>query len=183
MVRTDGFSVVGRQRVLTGPVVGVDDLVVQAPDGSHHHRQIVVHPGAVSVVPLNDDGSVIMVRQYRAAVDGLLLEIPAGKRDVDGEDPAETARRELAEEVGKSPGTLVRLAEFHNSPGFTDEHSVVFLATDLSDVAVERQGIEEDYLEVVTVSLDDVPDLVMGGTIRDAKSIIGLLLAREHLGS
>lgn len=176
-----GFSLVERTRRLTGPVVGVDDVVVEAPDGTRHQRQVVVHPGAVSVVPFDGDGSVVMVRQYRAAVDAVLLEIPAGKRDVAGEDPAATARRELAEEVGKSPGTLVRLAEFHNSPGFTDEHSVVYLATDLSDVATAHQGVEEDHLEVVSVPLADVPELVMSGVIRDAKSIIGLLLAREHL--
>lgn len=178
---TEGFSLVERTRKLTGPVIGVDDVVVEAPDSTRHERQVVVHPGAVSVVPVDRDGSVVMVRQYRVAVDDVLLEIPAGKRDVAGEDPAETARRELAEEVGKSPGTLVRLAEFHNSPGFTDEHSVVYLATDLSDVPTAHQGVEENYLEVVSVTLEDVPDLVMAGVIRDAKSIIGLLLAREHL--
>lgn len=177
-----GFAILSRQRVLTGPVVSVDDLVVQAPDGTTHDRQVVVHPGAVSVVPLLDDETVIMIRQYRAAVGGDLLEIPAGKRDIDGEDAAATARRELAEEVGKAAGTLLRLAEFHNSPGFTDEHSVVFLATDLTDVPTERQGVEEDHLEVVAIALADVPDLVANGSIRDAKSIIGLLLARDHLG-
>lgn len=175
------FSVSSRQRLLTGPVITVDDLTVTAPDGSTHHRQVVGHPGAVSVVPLTDTGEVVMVRQYRAALDGLLLEIPAGKRDLEGEPPEQTAARELAEEVGLAAGELVRLAEFHNSPGFSNEHSIVYLAMGLRPVPHERQGVEEVHLEVVTVPFAEIVDRIRSGEIRDAKSIIGLLMAREHL--
>lgn len=175
------FSISARHRVLRGPVISVDDVTVVAPDGSVHDRQVVVHPGAVSVVPLTDTGTVVMVRQYRAAVDAELLEIPAGKRDVAGEAPELTAQRELAEEVGLAANELVRLGEFHNSPGFSNEHSVVFLARGLRPVPHERQGVEEVNLEVEEVPLDTVPHLIGTGVIRDAKSIIGLLLARELL--
>jgi 8-oxo-dGTP pyrophosphatase MutT (NUDIX family) len=174
------FSITSRQRVLTGPVVTVDDLVMVAPDGSHHPRQVVGHPGAVSVVPLLDDGRVVLVRQYRAALDARLLEIPAGKRDVDGEAPEVTAARELAEEVGLLAASIEPLAEFHNSPGFCDEHSFVYLATGLAPTPMARQGAEEDDLEVVEVPLADVPALIASGQLRDAKTLIGLLLTLRH---
>jgi 8-oxo-dGTP pyrophosphatase MutT (NUDIX family) len=175
-----GFSIRTRRRVLTGPVITVDDLVMVAPDGSDHHRQIVCHPGAVSVVPLQDDGTVVLVRQYRAALGTELLELPAGKRDVSGELPEVTAARELAEEVGLQAATIEQLAEFHNSPGFCDEHSIVYLARGLTPTATERQGIEELHLEVVEVPIADVPALIATGELKDAKTIIGLLLALRH---
>lgn len=178
-----GFRIADRTRVLTGPVVTVDDVIMIAPDGSRHDRQVVGHPGAVSVVAVTASNTVIMIRQFRAALDAELLEIPAGKRDLAGEDPAETARRELLEEVGMHAGTLEKLAEFNNSPGFSNEHSIVYLAGDLTVGVTERQGVEELHMEIVEVPLDDVPSMVSSGAIRDAKSIIGLLLARARLTS
>ena len=176
-----GFRITDRKRVLTGPVVTVDDVVMVAPDGTRHDRQVVGHPGAVSVVAVTAQRTVVMIRQFRAALDTELLEIPAGKRDMAGEDPADTARRELLEEVGLEAGTLVRLAEFNNSPGFSNEHSIVYLAEDLSAGVTDRHGVEELHMETVEIPLDDVPDLITRGVIRDAKSIIGLLLARDRL--
>ncbi len=129
-----------------------------------------------------DGDEVVLVRQYRAAVDLEVLEIPAGKRDVAGEDPELTAHRELAEEVGLAAGSLHKLAEFYNSIGFSDELSHVFLATDLTPVADDRQGIEEQHLTVERIRLDDVPALIAARELVDAKTVIGLLLAREALG-
>ena len=154
----------------------------EGPDGSTFERDVVHHPGAVDVVPVLDDGkTVILVRQYRAAVDKELLEIPAGKRDVHGEPVEETARRELEEEVGMRAGRLQLLCEFYNSPGFCDEHSYIFLALDLEPCESSLQGVEEQHMTVEQVSLDDVPGLIAAGELTDAKSIIGLLLARNHL--
>lgn len=175
------FDISSRHRLLTGPVITVDDVVVTAPDGTTHERQVVGHPGAVSVVPLDEDGNVVMIRQYRAALDAELLEIPAGKRDLAGEAPEATALRELAEEVGLAADSVVHLAEFHNSPGFSNEHSTVYLARGLRPVPHQRQGVEEAHLEVVVVPLSDVVAMIRKREIRDAKSIIGLLLAREYL--
>ena len=153
-----------------------------APDGEEFERDVVHHPGAVSVVPVVDDGTAaILVRQYRAAIDRDLLEIPAGKRDVAGEPPELTARRELEEEIGMRAGRLEQLAEFYNSPGFCDEHSFVFMARDLEEVANSLQGVEEQHMTVERIALDDVPSLIAAGEIVDAKSIIGLMLAREAL--
>lgn len=128
-----------------------------------------------------DGDEVVLVRQYRAAVDLEVLEIPAGKRDVAGEDPELTAHRELAEEVGLAAGSLRKLAEFYNSIGFSDELSHVYLATDLTPVADDRQGIEEQHLTIERIRLDDVPALIAARELVDAKTVIGLLLAREAL--
>jgi ADP-ribose pyrophosphatase len=136
------------------------------------------------VVPVVDEGAgVLLVRQYRAPVDRELLEIPAGLRDVDGEPPAETARRELIEEVGMRAGRLEQLCAFHNSPGFCDEVVFVFAAFDLEACDVDRQGVEEQHMTVERVALDDVPGLVASGAISDAKTVIGLSLVRELLSS
>jgi nudix-type nucleoside diphosphatase (YffH/AdpP family) len=163
-------------------LISVASGTFEAPDGSTFTRDIVHHPGAVSVVPfLGDSNEVVLVRQYRAAVDRVLLEIPAGKRDVANEPPEETARRELIEEVGLRAGRLERLAEFYNSPGFCDEHSFVFLAQDLEPANTDLQGIEEQHMTVERVALDDVVDLIRSGEIIDAKTIIGLTLARQAL--
>ena len=127
------------------------------------------------------DGDVILVRQYRAAVDRELLEVPAGKRDVSDEPVEVTAHRELEEEVGMKAGSMVKLAEFYNSPGFCDEHSFLFLATDLTPCATDFQGHEEQHMTIERIPLDSLPDLVASGDLTDGKSIIALSLAREHL--
>jgi 8-oxo-dGTP pyrophosphatase MutT (NUDIX family) len=152
-----------------------------APDGHEFTRDIVHHPGAVSVVAIDDEGRAVLVRQYRAAVDMDLLEIPAGKRDVDGEAPEITAQRELAEEVGLEAESFELLAEFYNSPGFCDEHSLSYLARGLRDCDRAPVGIEEQSMEIVRIPLDEVPDLIARRELVDAKSIIALLAARERL--
>ena len=167
--------------VYEGHVIALGVGTFAGPDGSTFERDVVHHPGAVSVVPIIDD-HVVLIRQYRAALDDLLLEIPAGKRDIDGEPPEQTAHRELVEEVGLRAGGLVRLAEFYNSPGFSDEHSYVFLAVDLEPVAASAQGIEEEHMTIERVPLDDILGLIATGKLRDAKTIIGLTLALRHLG-
>ena len=154
---------------------------VAAPDGETLEREIVHHPGAVSVVPVHDDGTVVLMRQYRAALDADLLEIPAGKRDVTGEPPEATAHRELAEEVGLAAGRLEKLAEFHNSAGFSDELSLVYLGTELTPAPQSLQGVEEQHSTIEEIRLDDVPAMIADGRLRDAKTIIGLLMAREQL--
>ena len=149
----------------------------QAPDGTTFEREVVRHPGAVSVVPLHDDATVTLVRQYRSALDAELLEIPAGKRDVAGEAPEVTAGRELAEEVGLRAGRLDLVAEFVNSPGFTDEHSWVYLGRDLAEVPTDVQGIEEQHMTIERIALADVPAMIADRRLLDAKTIIGLTLA------
>ena len=134
------------------------------------------------MVPVVDEGTaVLLVRQYRAPLDASLLEIPAGLRDVDGEPPAETARRELVEEVGMRAGRIEKLCAFHNSPGFCDEVVHVFAAFDLEPCDRDLQGIEEQHMTVERVALEAVPGLVTSGAITDAKTVIGLSLVRDLL--
>lgn len=174
----------GTERELyRGPVISLAQGTFTAPDGSTFERDLVHHPGAVSVVPVTDDGHAVLVRQYRAVVDEHLLEIPAGKRDVAGEAPEATARRELAEEVGLAAGRLEPLARFYNSVGFSDELSYVFLGLDLTEVGRDTQGIEEEHMTIERVALADVPAMVADGRLLDAKTIIGLTLARAALST
>lgn len=177
-----GFRHLGDTVVHEGAVITLCRSEFESPDGERFHRDVVRHPGAVSVVPLLEDGTVVLVRQYRAAIDRLVLEIPAGKRDVAGEPPETTARRELIEEVGLAPGRLERLALFHNSIGFSDEESHVFLGTELTEAPMDRQGIEESHMEIVRVPLADTPAMIAAAEITDAKTVIGLTLALGRVG-
>lgn len=177
-----GFRVVGSTDLVEAGFLRVSRLDVAAPDGSTLARHVVHHPGAVVVVPVEADlETTILVHQYRAAVDRELLEVPAGKLDVPGEAPAETAQRELAEEIGRRAEQLVLLADCFNSPGFTDERSHIYLALGLSEVPHARVSPEEEAMTVERVRLDRVDELVAAGEIVHATSIIGLLLARRFL--
>ncbi|HWB71931.1 MAG TPA: NUDIX hydrolase [Egibacteraceae bacterium] len=159
---------------------------VRMPGGDSAEREVVEHPSAVAIVPVDDDGSVVLVRHYRHAVGDYLLELPAGKLDVSGEPPADTARRELAEEVGLSADRLVELVTFHNSAGWTDESTRVYLASGLR-AAEAPDGFtpqaEEADLEVVRLPLRDAAAMAARGEVSDAKTVIGLLLARQRLGA
>ena len=176
-----GFEQLGELVVHTGPVFRVSIGQVRAPSGQVLTREYVRHPGAVVVVPVIGDDAVL-VRQYRAVIDKHLLELPAGKRDVPGEEPALAAARELREEVGLEAKSLELLSSFYNTPGFSDEYSYLYLGTDCVEVPNDRQGVEEEHMTMERVPLSAVPALIADGTIDDAKSIIGLLLARQVLG-
>jgi ADP-ribose pyrophosphatase len=154
----------------------VNEVRYRADDGTEFDREVVRHPGAVAVVPLHDDGTVTLVRQFRAALDADLLELPAGLRDVEGEPDEGTAERELIEEAGLAADHLHLLVTFHNSPGFCDESVSVFLATGLREVDDDRQGIEEQHMTIERVRLEDALQMIADGRITDAKTIIGLTL-------
>jgi len=134
-------------------------------------------------VPVEPSGArALVVRQYRASVDRELLEIPAGKRDVAGEPPEVTAARELEEEIGYHARQLDRLCEFYNSPGFCDELSHLYLALDIEPTdGPSPVGPEESAMTIEWLELADVEQRIASGALVDAKSIIGLLLARRHL--
>jgi ADP-ribose pyrophosphatase len=171
------------ERVLLdiGRGITIRELTLTTPDGSRVQRQVVRDPGAVAVVPMLDDGRVVLVSQYRAAIDDEVLELPAGLRDVPGEDPAATAQRELAEEVGYRAGALELLSRYWIAPGLLDATMHIYLGTGLSPVPLEPHGPEEEAMTIVEVGLDDVPAMIADGRLTDSKTIIGLLLARERL--
>lgn len=168
---------VGGKLVHRGPIASVRMETFQYEDGSRATRQVVVHPGAVCVVP--HDGRVLyMIEQTREAVEEpALLELPAGKLDIEGETPLECAQRELVEEIGKSAGDWRELKSFYTSPGFATERVWLFLATELYDTPGQPSGGER--IEVVEVPLDDLDGAI--ARCEDAKSLIGLHMLKGLL--
>jgi len=148
-------------------------------DDIRYKREIVVHKGSCVIVPVFDDGTVAMVRQYRYAAEKFLLEIPAGTLNRD-EDPESGAVRELEEEIGVTAGKIEKLTEFYVSPGFLTEKMFLYLATGLTETA---QRLEQD--EILTVERHTIAkafDLIRSGEIEDAKTIIGLIFAAARFG-
>jgi ADP-ribose pyrophosphatase len=141
--------------------------------GIEFERVTVRHPGAVAIVPVLDD-SIILLRQFRAPLQQLLLEIPAGKLDVEGEAPEAAAGRECEEEVGYRPGRLLHLRTIYTTPGFSDERIELYLATDLSEVGARPDGIEEHHAEIVRLRFAEVRSAMERGEITDAKTLIAL---------
>jgi ADP-ribose pyrophosphatase len=175
-----GFRVVGSDTLCDAGFLSLARLRVASDDGEEFDRHVVHHPGAVVVVPVID-GDALLVRQWRVATGRALLEVPAGKRDVAGEAPAATANRELEEEIGFVARRLEPLCEFYNSPGFCDEYTYLFLATDLEARTRAAVSHEEAAMTIEHVPLDRLDELIARGELIDAKSIIGLLLARQVL--
>lgn len=155
----------------------------EGPDGTRFQRDIVRNQEVVAMVPLHEDGTVTVVRQYRGPIDAELLEIPAGLCDVDGEAYEAAARRELVEEVGLEADHLELVARYHPAAGFSDQFVRLFLATGLREVEADRQGPEEEAMTVERIDLDDVPAMIADGRLGDSKTMLGLLLAREQLRS
>lgn len=180
-VRLRGFHRLGEEPRFDGRLFSVRAVAYADPDGRPFERDVVRHPGAVSVVAAHGDGTVTLVRQVRVAVGAEVLEAPAGTCDVDGEDPESTARRELEEEAGLRAGPMVRLGAVYNSPGYTDQRTVLFLATDPVPCETRRSGAEERWMTTERVALADVERLVADGRLLDATTIVGLLLARRAL--
>lgn len=174
-----GFERIGGETVWRGRIATVRVDRFRYGDGGEAEREIVEHPGAVAVVA-HDGERLYMVRQPREAVgEQALLELPAGKLDGEGEDPLATARRELAEEVGKGAGSWERLTSFYTSPGFAAEECHLYAATDLHDAPADAG--EEERIEVVEVPLARLEEAIR--ECRDAKSLVGLLWLRGRLGA
>lgn len=142
------------------------------PDGRRQTVEVAHHPGGACAVPVHDDGTVLLLRQFRAAVGEFLWEIPAGKLDVAGEDPCGCAARELVEEAGVRADRLEEVACFYTTPGFCDEVLTVFRATGLTPA--EAAPEEHEIIEVHRFAPDAIAAMIRRGEIRDAKTLIGL---------
>lgn len=181
----NGFRHLDDRLVHQGHVWHVAVGRFESPDGEVFHRDVVRSPGAVAAVPLLFDAegtpSVVLVRQYRAPFDQLVLEVPAGMRDVPDEPTEVTAARELVEEVGLEAGQLRHLIDFYPSAGMTNSILYLYLATDLRPVERATHGPEEAHSEVVHLPLQEAVDMVLRGEIADAKTVIGLLLVDREL--
>lgn len=150
----------------------VERVTQRLPDGREHAREVVRHPGAVVILPLLDDGRIVLVRNYRVAVDRTLVELPAGTLDP-GEEPAATARRELAEETGYRAAEIEPLVSFYMSPGILDERLHAFVASGLTPGEMELDAGEQ--LEPFAVTWDEALKLLERGEIEDGKTIAALL--------
>jgi ADP-ribose pyrophosphatase len=150
---------------------------IRMPNGSEVEYQIVLHPGAVAVVPVAEDGRILMVRQHRHAIDNNLLEIPAGKLEPD-EDPWTCARRELREETGYSCRHLELLCSFYSTPGFSDERIHVFLGRELDKLSEPPELDGAEPISIEWLEEDEAVPAILDGRIVDGKTIIGLALAR-----
>ncbi|MFW9998419.1 MAG: NUDIX domain-containing protein [Candidatus Odinarchaeota archaeon] len=146
---------------------------VTLPNGAVKNREIVRHPGAAAMVPLLDDGHVVLVKQYRHAVGKFVWEIPAGTLEPK-EDPVECAQRELVEETGYKAAMFHKLTEIWPAPGYTDEHIHIFLATGLT--TAEQRLQDDEVLKTQPTPFDTALEMIRRGEIQDGKTIIGLLL-------
>ena len=165
-------------RLYQGLIVDVEMDRVRLPDGKIARREIVVHPGGVAMLPLNDDGTVTMVRQYRYAYASELLEIPAGKLE-EGEDSEQCALRELKEEIGVQVGELISLGSVYPSPGFCRETLYLYLARGLT--YGERCPDEGEFLELERVPFDELLARVMNDEIKDGKTVTAVLKTKVLL--
>jgi 8-oxo-dGTP pyrophosphatase MutT (NUDIX family) len=167
------FERVESEEVWSGRIASVRTERFRHDDGEVVDREVVSHPGAVAVVA-HDGDHLWLVKQPREAVDDYLLELPAGKLDEEGEDRLATAKRELAEEIGKAAKNWVHLTTFWASPGFSDEQIHVYLATDLYDERAHTDEIER--IEIVKVPLSELDDVIRSNS--DSKTLVGLLWFR-----
>ena len=167
---------IGSKTVYEGVIADVRVDEFRHEDGSTSEREVVVHPGAVAMIA-HDERVLYMVRQPREAVgEEHLLELPAGKFDVEGESPLETGKRELAEEIGLQATEWRELKQIYTSPGFSDERVSIMVATGLSDAPADADDAER--IEIVEVPLDDLDAAI--DECEDAKSLVGLMLFREE---
>lgn len=172
-------KVVDSSRIYDGKIVNLRVDTVLFPNGKTGKREVVEHGEAVAIVPMKDEDTVLLVRQFRLPAGGALLEIPAGGVEK-GEDPETCARRELAEEIGMVPEKLIPLYAAYAAPGYTTEKIYGYLALGLTD---ERQEADEDeFVEVVAMPLDEAIAAIGRGEIQDMKSIAGLTMAARELG-
>jgi ADP-ribose pyrophosphatase len=161
------------KRIFAGKVLTLDIDTVTLPNGVTIDLEIIRHPGAAAVVPLKENGTVVLIKQFRHAAGGFIYEIPAGKLHP-GEDPMQCAARELEEEIGYVAGRLERLTSIFTAPGFTDEVIHIYKATGMT--AGRQQLDRDEVLEVLELPLEEAIRMIEAGTIRDAKTIVGLQL-------
>lgn len=167
---------IATKRIYEGRIVNLRVDTVELPNGRQSTREVVEHRGAVAIVPLIHTDVVVLVRQYRQPTGEVLLEIPAGTLDK-GEDPDDCARRELAEEIGYEPGTLIKMFSSYLAPGYSSEMLHTFLAEDLKPAKAQHDA--DEFIEIVEMKLDEAVEMIRSGEIKDAKTICGVLMANR----
>lgn len=177
-----GFATKALETVHSWAMFRLLRRTVEIPSGETFERSYVSTPGAVATVAVTDDFQIVLVRQYRATFDDMVLEIPAGMRDVEGEAPEVTAVRELQEESGFHAREVTFMASMLSSPGVTDSTVQIFLATGLVRGDSQPHGPEEDSMEIVVVPFAEALAMIDDGRLQDSKSVFGILLAAKRYG-
>jgi ADP-ribose pyrophosphatase len=171
-------EIINRKTIFEGRIFDVEILETRLPDGKLTHYDIVSHPGAVALVPVDQDGNIWFVSQYRAAVGKSLIELPAGLLEY-GEDPLNTAQREIREEIGQASNNLEKLGELFLSPGYSTELIHIYLASELSPERLEHD--DDEFIDIVAVPIEKAYEMARNGEIVDGKTLAALLLAQPHL--
>jgi ADP-ribose pyrophosphatase len=172
------FELIKSEELLKGRTFRIRRDTLKTPDGHETKLEIIEHGGSVVIVPIDDDGNVLFVRQYRHATGGDLLELPAGTRD--GEEPyEECAAREIREETGMAANQLQKVGDFYLAPGYSSEFMAVFLATGLEHNPLKAD--DDEFLQVERFPVKDVTGMFERSEIADAKSLAAWLLAKPYL--
>jgi ADP-ribose pyrophosphatase len=172
------FELLKSEILMKGRAFAIRRDLLKTPDGHETKYEIIEHSGSVVIIPIDEHGNMLLVRQYRHATGGDLLELPAGTLD-DDEDPKDCAAREIREEIGMAAGMLTKVGAFYLAPGYSTEFMVVYLATDLSHDPLEAD--EDEFLSVESVPIAEAFKLAKRGEVPDAKSLAALFLAKTHL--
>jgi ADP-ribose pyrophosphatase len=166
------------KNIFNGRVLTLNLERAVLPNGKDADLEIIRHPGGACALPIHEDGSVTLIHQYRHATNGIIWEIPAGRIN-DGEGPESCARRELIEEAGLEAGKIEKIAEFFTTPGFCTELLHIYLATQLTPC--DKNPEDDEYIEIVRIPFAKALEMVYNGEIKDGKTMIAILLAKESI--
>lgn len=163
------------KKIFSGRVFDLLKRKITYPDGKQSEYDVLTHNGAVAIVPIDSDGNIWFVKQYRPAIEKFLLEIPAGLKE-DGEKPEDCAIRETQEEIGKKPQKLLLLQEFYSAPGYSNEYMYLYLADGLEDSHLPED--DDEYIEeIISIPIEKVKIMLENNEFEDIKTIAGLILA------
>ena len=172
------FELLKSETLMKGRAFCIRRDYLKTPDGRETKFEIIEHSGSVIIIPIDENGKMLLVRQYRHATGGDLLELPAGTLE-DNEDPEVCAAREIREETGMAAGVLTKMGEFYLAPGYSTEFMVVYLATDLSPNPLKAD--DDEFLSVESIPVAEAFEKAERGEIPDAKSLAALFLAKPSL--
>ncbi|WP_152654677.1 NUDIX hydrolase [Oceanobacillus sp. CFH 90083] len=165
---------ISSQKIFQGNIIDVQLDEVKLPNGETAQRELVYHPGAVAVIPITPDNKIVLVEQYRKPLERTLIEIPAGKLE-NNENPLTAAVRELEEETGYTTTNLTQVTHFYTSPGFANELVYIYVTDDLIKLEHPPAGDDDEFVEIIEVTLDEAKNLVDEGRIQDAKTNYAIL--------